>query len=126
MDRANEAFEKLEHWLWDNAPSIPKEITDAKNIIRQALTQTARGDDWQDISTAPKDGKEILISDGLYVEIGLWDYGWCVRNNGDYYDGGYGRNYETKHEWSDYKPPTHWQPLPEPPARYSLVKKEGV
>lgn len=75
--------------------------------------------EWQDISSAPKDGTWILLSGGTI------DYGWggdtispavvaqCTEElNGRiapahwqfaWYDGGY---------YGEYKNPTHWQPLP--------------
>jgi hypothetical protein len=68
-------------------------------------------DDWQDISTAPKDGTEVLIYQagqhfGYDYAIGKfsarWDGdqegGWCNRNSA-----------------SRYNTPTHWMPLPSPP-----------
>jgi hypothetical protein len=81
---------------------------------------------WQPIETAPKDGTKILVYGGGQSWPSLinpdtkergeaddwlvvfWDYNmdsekaWMFCN----YEGAYG-------EW--YKP-THWQPLPEPPA----------
>ena len=74
---------------------------------------------WQPIETAPRDGTEILITDGTYVEIGLFECrNFVVRNNGDYLDGGYGRNYRTgvKFEYLEYAVPTNWMPLPQPPT----------
>lgn len=75
--------------------------------------------EWQPIESAPRDGTEILITDGSYVEIGLFECSnFVVRNNGDYLDGGYGRNYRTgvKFEYLEYAVPTHWMPRPEPPT----------
>jgi len=66
--------------------------------------------DWQDISTAPKDGfgkgmftgtrgPYVLLSDGNSTHIGFWNgHSW---DDGDYYD--------------DLGAMTHWMPLPEPP-----------
>lgn len=63
-------------------------------------------DDWRDITTAPKDGTEILVCDlrgwrcvaswDSHVfrgEVAGWRDGQCYSVN-----------------------PTHWQPLPSPPA----------
>lgn len=64
--------------------------------------------EWQPIRTAPKDGTEILVFGFLkvaldeasirYMEVcRFYKDRWTV-------------------EWMDsYKPPTHWQHLPEPP-----------
>lgn len=52
---------------------------------------------WQDISTAPKDGTEVLLTDGTYTRTGYW----AKRINA----------------WSidaavTLAMPTHWAPLP--------------
>lgn len=77
--------------------------------------------DWQDISTAPKDGRAVLLFGGA-PELDS-DYsgeafpspmvaGWWEDDNqgGSWrycsYDSGY---------YGDWKKPTHWQPLPAPP-----------
>ncbi len=59
--------------------------------------------EWKDISTAPKDGTLIC---------GVWLYGrrWAARSV-----------FWNSHDWecpiSDaYYTPTHWMPLPPPPA----------
>lgn len=60
---------------------------------------------WQPISTAPKDGTDILGYDGYqmttvtWFEIGKW---WSLVAPGSYAEDS---------EWT----PTHWMPLPEPP-----------
>lgn len=82
--------------------------------------------DWQDISTAPKDGTPILVFGGhpdmnsdyrvgygepeVYalpspIAVAWWE-GEDWRHT-SYDSGYYGR-------WED---PTHWQPLPTPPIR---------
>ncbi len=62
--------------------------------------------DWQPIETAPKDGTQILgFADGRMAVVQWWEdfrY-WSLVVCGAYADDG---------EWW----PTHWQPLPEPPA----------
>jgi hypothetical protein len=80
--------------------------------------------DWQPIETAPKDGTWVLLSGGkIYYgwdgdsqpgvvsgqfshwfngserSGGAWQFAW--------YDGGY---------YGEYESPTHWMPLPKPPA----------
>lgn len=75
--------------------------------------------DWQDISTAPKDGTWILVCGGQtedeeknrthavvqwanYLNCGVTDWHWQFA----WYDGGY---------YGRYSNPTHWLPLPETP-----------
>jgi hypothetical protein len=80
--------------------------------------------DWPDISTAPKDGTEVL---GIYVTPsgrvdgpwtmqfdGRWDHRWIPSWNGSRVtDGvdGYGATVSMELD----NQPTHWHPLPEPP-----------
>ena len=59
---------------------------------------------WRDISTAPKDGTWILLSQTYWVvpTVGFWadeDVGW---SDGEYYN---------------LKGFTHWMPLPPPPNK---------
>lgn len=73
---------------------------------------------WQPIATAPKDGRWVLLSGGR-IEYG-WDretkppavVGQAVNGGEDgwqfaWYDSGY---------YGEYEDPTHWMPLPAPPA----------
>lgn len=70
--------------------------------------------DWKPIETAPKgenfDRPRVLLTDGQKVAIGHWDSGafWydesVIEWGGD--DGA----------WPGRWLPTHWRPLPEPPA----------
>jgi hypothetical protein len=64
---------------------------------------------WQFIETAPKDGRQLLLWDGRAVTVGRHDpekapFGspWARLVLTDYY--------------SNIFQPTHWMPLPEPPA----------
>lgn len=61
---------------------------------------------WQPIESAPRDGTNILAWDGLCIEsvsydecLQLWVTSWAG-------DEEYGQGF----------PPTHWMPLPAPPA----------
>lgn len=73
--------------------------------------------EWRPIETAPE-GRGLMIWCGDY-EFGYCTKGrWYVFNNGDYIDGGHGRDYECGDSGGygeDYPMPTHWMPLPEPP-----------
>lgn len=70
--------------------------------------------DWKPIATAPKDGREILVSpydEDLNCKGGLI---WI--------SGGYGRAVIDPYSWrgeSNKNPPTHWMPLPPPPKEPS-------
>jgi Lar family restriction alleviation protein len=72
----------------------------AKDAIIAAWN--SRATDWQDISTAPRDGRCVLLS-----ESGLSFIGWWVKlSNGN-----------PGWEWrgDGRLNPTHWMPLPAPP-----------
>jgi hypothetical protein len=67
-------------------------------------------DNWQPISTAPKDGTNVLlVNRAKNMATGLWnglggDEGWWLRGGNSpnsFFNGGYG--------------PTHWMLLPAPP-----------
>lgn len=69
--------------------------------------------DWQDISSAPKDGTSVLL--GRFVEN-------CPHKRGGFTCVDYWRNPKGRKGYlgwgnfnSEYWPATHWQPLPEPP-----------
>lgn len=61
--------------------------------------------DWQDISTAPKDGTPVLVSSPrwLIADVGMID------GSGLWYDPGDGSVFQPQ--------PTHWMPLPPPPTK---------
>lgn len=74
----------------------------------EALRPGSTGEDegWRDISTAPKDGSEALVtgfiwndeSKGRWQQVAAW--------NGDAW----------ATEQAPLHPPTHWMPLPSPPG----------
>lgn len=89
-----------------------------------ALPMLVRAE-WQPIETAPKDGTRILIAGGTYyydasempdqeftsADTAYWrNGGWC---------GGYGSEYNGEY----WHKPTHWQPLPAPPA--TAIRSRG-
>jgi hypothetical protein len=61
---------------------------------------------WQPIETAPKDGTEVLVTEGTTFAVASYDLygGW--RDMGDMGWGG-----------MCYTQPTHWMPLPSPPPQ---------
>lgn len=62
--------------------------------------------EWQPIATAPRDGTSVLIAvDGL-VHLGRW-FG--------------GAKWQIADRAFDARSPTHWLPLPAPPASPTLL-----
>ena len=70
---------------------------------------------WQPIETAPKDGSYLL----LHTEFSETVIGWFGKDtNIEEYEGwlyGDGNDYSTGLFYNPIKP-THWMPLPKPPA----------
>ncbi|MCK9549168.1 hypothetical protein [Aquamicrobium sp.] len=81
--------------------------------IRQ-LAAPATPNGWQDISTAPKDGTEILILRNGRVAIGRWNEDKYTKNPRPYWDGT-DAAWQGK-IWAREKEPTKWQPLPAAPT----------
>lgn len=119
--QAIEAFEMTKR-LWlkqtDENIKLQAEITNLREQLRTARVFAATG--WMPIETAPRDGKTVLFYCDGDTRKGYADlYYFYIINNGDYHDGGYGRDYrcdpENKGRDYGYDMPTHWQPIPAPP-----------
>jgi hypothetical protein len=75
--------------------------------LRAALEGSVAVPAWQEISTAPRDGSEVLLCDARVKHLHMvagWEqdidgFSWLTAD-GQYHDDRF----------------THWQPLPEPPA----------
>jgi hypothetical protein len=65
---------------------------------------------WQPISTAPKDGTRLLVSEGGEVQVVAWRATPYGRQNWGADDG------ESVFV-AGWFSPTHWMPLPPPPER---------
>lgn len=89
MDRQAAAVRTLEHakYTYQDGAYLWKPPIGKSPFIQQ---------EWQPISTAPKQAGLILLSDGYTTEAGSWyeEYGWMARR-------------EIYH-------PTHWMTLPLP------------
>jgi hypothetical protein len=80
--------------------------------------------EWRPIETAPKDGAMILLASADWVDTGCWrkelngadDEGWtCFQIESWAYE-----------EYAYCIPdPTHWMPLPEPPAVHRVRVAAG-
>lgn len=80
-----------------------------KNL--EAHANKAVPDGWQDISTAPKDGTEVILSkwSGSYATP---ETSFCWAINGYFKDGYW---YSKDPIIGKLAEPTHWMPLPQPP-----------
>lgn len=91
---------------WDFWDKVYSHYVDSTKTTLPKLPELPIKNNWQDISTAPKNGTRILIWDGEDYYIADWrewndKNGWFI----DYFG-------EEKIN------PTHWQSLPKPPIVY--------
>lgn len=94
------------------------EVTDALNAAHAEIDRLREAvPEWQTMDTAPRDGTRILIASGNddQPDVVFWDAAYA--------DGGFYQNSATawlngSSEQMDVDP-THWMPLPTPPAHKS-------
>lgn len=90
-----------------------------------ALLDAIEGKGWQDIASAPRDGDPVLLYKpdermvGPYTAAGYWGE-WPGQGEGWIAVGGKPLGYFSQVTQSRQGDPTHWMPLPAPPA-----EKEG-
>lgn len=74
---------------------------------------------WQPIETAPRDGSEVILSDGHSVGAGFWhDGSGCFRaGEGTFWEMDRGSLSTARNAGA-----THWMPLPEPPSVLPLAE----
>ena len=116
-------------WMDKDGNVLSASIVDGKGLRNIPLYTTPPKlkplTGWQPIETAPRDGTEILMTNGVNVSSGQWfsEYGGTYDQegapNGDGCDDG----------WSDWSggmqpDPTHWMPLPPPPIEADHGIKE--
>ena len=88
--------------------------TAARLLLLEAVAALTAPDrvGWQPIASAPKDGSDVLLTDGSWVRIGDWGPHGKYRRNpmkiGQLFS-------HFERAWSQPRP-THWRPLPAPPA----------
>lgn len=106
-----------------HAEAAEVNVSDLQDDLAAAEAELARlrGDGWQDISTAPRDGTRILawgFPYGPSVRIVEWGSGRYLGRKKGYEQG-----------WSDHPghtcEPTLWMPLPDPSARETLTQEAG-
>jgi hypothetical protein len=117
------SIETYETWAWQIRTLGEDRRAAYRNIAelhQQLAAERARRESepsgWRDIGKAPKDGTRIIgfADDGRYK----W---WSCTRWVNFPDGGcgwIGESFTSKPEnaWTSIVNPTHWQPLPPPPA----------
>ena len=90
--------------------AIPAALRLCRNSPKSVLVHIPQTP-WRDIESAPKDGTKIVVGiyfdGGKYPEEARWDF-WV--DSWRKYASGYGEGFGEPYR------PTHWMPLPEPPA----------
>ena len=91
-------------------PSFSYDVVWKQLPVSIALVPSA-APGWQPIETAPKDGTRLILGFALaessWVGEGYYHVGDC-----NWYEA----NTDPTDSWSDSCSPTHWRPLPAPPA----------
>lgn len=112
LKAAQEEIERLKRERLITADAIETLNSTHKEQLATAEQRVAEA--WQPIETAPKDGTSVLLLfKGCAIEA-LWE---CV-DSGDWESGLQPSYYwSSKFDWfDDGTEPTHWMPLPNPPA----------
>ncbi len=110
------------------SPATVEKIAD--HIDAQAAEIEALRQHWQPIETAPKDGTHVILTNGTAVSEGWWEHQEpYIRPERNAY-GGIQDQAESDgyDDWLDalggmQPSPTHWMPLPAPPA--ALAQHQG-
>lgn len=80
-----------------------------EEILAGWQAEKACSREWQDISTAPKDGTRIITESRGLVGTSRWSERFAdAYGDGDTSPGWYSETLDRRHE------PTHWMPLPTP------------
>ncbi len=101
--------------------------------LEKVLAQPQQPAGWRPIETAPKDGTEILLSNGDDVSQGHWLYeAPYIRErrdaDGRYIDQDESDGFEGWIDWlGGMNPePTHWMPLPPAPGAHPSQQEDDV
>lgn len=86
---------------------------DAPEIIRSLLQALEAERGWRTIESAPKDGTKMLLNHGGLVCRGWWEAQKYHKKPRPYWDSDRGF---MGVQWHRDHQPTHWMPLPTPPA----------
>jgi len=106
-------------WMDGGNSHAQTEARRCADRILAALAHSAVPEGWQDIASAPKDGRLILVAtEGQKVGSPAWTGMYCAYWN------------NAEHLWlfhrSGYVPnPTHWMPLPKPPVAAAEKEVRG-
>lgn len=113
-ERTQDRCETCGALVFDNAPEAEPHCLPCMAALNHP--QPGPNDAWQPIETAPKDGTEFLAwvhtAAGGRVATVQW------------LDGQWVESYDLA-GWMPEYGPTHWRPLPDPPALSSLQGKLG-
>jgi len=108
---------------------------DCARDYKPTLPDAVEGESWQPIETAPRDGIEVMVyyrgQHHVAAYVSVWhpdNLRWCVRSPATPGNDDRRTVTDIDHFYIDGKAlpdscaPTHWQPLPAPPA--AAIRKE--
>jgi hypothetical protein len=103
---------------WGDAENVRAAIEIYPAILAALEAVTAEsGMEWQPIESAPKDGTEVLLGAERWVYQGRYlpdSQEWFAINN------------DPNDYWGGELLPTHWRPLPAPPAAKEPAQAAGT
>lgn len=125
-DRAREAIAKAispQRWAHLNAGEESRELAEAERLLAAALTAAeakARREatEWRSIETAPRDGAvfDVWLGDAEPADVEFYCSPGSRRSPGWAWRQGKFRPCTGLTTMTVFVQPTHWMPLPEPPA----------
>ena len=104
--------------MWDSPTMAARNDTRNKLIASMAVAIAEyEAAAWQPIATAPKDGRNIWLTNACNIRIGFWDGNRWVDL----------ARAEARGPRDLLFEPTHWQPVPKPPEPDApQPRKEGA
>lgn len=113
-------FHQEKEGSWDEELQEVRDFELEASKVALKAAEAVRPSGWQPIETAPKDGTEVIITNGVDTCTGKYHKS-VVKNFYPFF--AQSVNGELRNEGFDYKvepvyfyEPTHWMPLPEPPT----------
>lgn len=115
---------RYQEWFVDSQIARAEAAESNRDEWRKLYQDTLAAQQWQPIETAPKDGTAILVYDEGAALV-TWEVyrrhqeehaDWCLMDSWQDEQGGY----------STVNHPTHWMPLPEPPAAPDYLESEAA
>lgn len=114
----------FQQWWNDQENGAPSKVFDtdeqmaeaALNAASAELAECKRDAEWQPIDTAPKDGTTVILGRDMGDFGFVRGYGNFDGKEGSFVSGWISHGFSRVHGNLGLAHPTHWMPLPKPPA----------